>query len=448
MRALLIGLLAVPLLATAADGDLDPTFGSGGKVRITYGNVQPGDIVEQSSGNLVLAGRRTDLNNLSLVPLSASGAVTGYVGISCSAACTFASVVTRPDDRIVGGGTDGVNGVVMQFTANYPFAFDPAFHGTGELRLLPDTAGDAIEIKRIALDSSGNVIAAGDYYHAGTGDDDFYIARISADGSSVASAKYSFATAATNQDVAYDLALVADGSYYLAGTATSSAGDLDCAIAHFLYDGNALQPDATFSGVPNTAGMTIALNYGSGTSDDNDNCLALAIQPPYGDLILGGQADAFIAFAWNVGFVITQPPSGLPNQRVTHTFWYDQSSPPQSGQVDTVKRVLIEPYDQRVLLVGDGPDRTAGTSQDFGVLRLSGPSTPDTSFGSGGFALYDVGSGMNANPNHAVSAVMTSRGLVIVGTAQNDTAGIDVALVRLAPFDGIFKNGFEGLAIF
>lgn len=445
MRAMLICLLAAPLLAVAADGDLDATFGSGGKVRITYGDVQPGDVAEQSNGNLVLVGRRTDANNFVVVPLSASGAALGYIGVSCSGTCGFASVVTRADDRIVAGGTDGSNGVVMQFTANYPFAFDTSFHGSGQLYLVPDTAGDAIEIKRIALDSSGNVIAAGDYYHAGTGDDDFYIARISADGSSLTSAKYSFATAATNHDIAYDLALAADGTYYLAGTATSSAGDLDCGIAHFLYNGSALQADATFTGSPDTAGVTIGLNYGG---DNNDNCLALAIQPPYGDLILGGQATAVLGVTWNVGFVITQPPNGLPNQRVPHTFWYDQSSPPQSGQVDTVKRVLIEPYDKRVLLVGDGPDRTAGTSQDFGVLRLSGPSTPDTSFGSGGFALYDVGSGTNANANYATSAVLTSRGLVIVGTAQDDTAGIDVALVRLVPFDGIFKNGFEGLSVF
>jgi hypothetical protein len=241
------------------------------------------------------------------------------------------------------------------------------------------------------------------------------------------------------------MALAADGSYYLAGTATSSAGDLDCAIAHFLYNGSALQEDATFTGSPDTAGVTIGLNFGG---DNNDNCLALAIQPPYSDLILGGQATAVLGITWNVGFVITQPPNGLPNQRVTHDFWYDQSSSPQSGQVDTVKRVLIEPYDKRVLLVGDGPDRTAGTSQDFGVLRLSGPSTPDTSFGGSGFALYDVGSGINPNPNYSSSAALTRRGLVIVGTAQDDTAGIDVALVRLAPFDGIFKDGFEGISIF
>jgi hypothetical protein len=330
----------------------------------------------------------------------------------------------------------------MQFSAAYPFTLDTAFHGTGQLNLVPDTAGDTVDIKRIALDGAGNVIAAGSYYHADTGDNDFYLARISADGSSVASTKYSFATAVTNHDIAYDLAIAADGSFYVAGTATSSAGDLDCAIAHFQYSSGTLQTDATFSG--SVPGLTVALNYGG---DNNDNCLALAIQPPFGDLILGGQATAVFTVTWDVGFVITQPPSGLPNQRVAHTFWYDQASPPQSGQVDTVRRVLIEPYDKRVLLVGDGPDRSAGTSQDFGVLRLSGPSTPDASFGSGGFALYDVGSGVNANSNHATSAALTRRGLVILGTAQNDTAGIDVALVRLAPFDGIFKNGFDGVVV-
>ena len=142
----------------------------------------------------------------------------------------------------------------------------------------------------------------------------------------MASAKYSFQTASSNSDIAYDLAIAADGSYYVAGTATSSAGDLDCAIEHFHYGSGTLQTDATFSGSP---GLTIGLNYGG---DNNDNCLALGLQPPSGNLILGGQATAVLSVTWNAAFVVTQPADGSSNQRVEHVFWYDQSTVPQSGQ--------------------------------------------------------------------------------------------------------------------
>ena len=79
----------------------------------------------------------------------------------------------------------------------------------------------------------------------------------------------------------------------------------------------------------------------------------------------------------------------------------------------------------------------------------AGPSTPDTSFdagsfGSEGFEFYDVGSTpTSSNLNSATSAVLWHGQLIIVGTAADASGGNDIVVLRLAPFDGIFKDGFE-----
>jgi len=84
------------------------------------------------------------------------------------------------------------------------------------------------------------------------------------------------------------------------------------------------------------------------------------------------------------------------------------------------------------------------TGIDIGVARFAGPSILDGSFGTSGFALYDVGSGVNPNTNHATSAVLWHDRLIIVGTAEDGNGGTDIVALRLAPFDGIFKDGFQG----
>lgn len=96
------------------------------------------------------------------------------------------------------------------------------------------------------------------------------------------------------------------------------------------------------------------------------------------------------------------------------------------------------------MVIGYGPNHASNppTSYDIGVMRVA-----DTSFGNNGKAFYDVGSTASyANQNTAASAVFDGHGrLLIVGRAQDTLGGSDLIAIRLAPFDGIFKNGFDAL---
>jgi uncharacterized delta-60 repeat protein len=447
--------LTVPALAAAADGDLDATFGSGGKVQLPqaggyHGTWMPTDVAVQSTGKIIIAGWTDEgspssntcfvlrLNvdgSLDTTFGNANGLPAGYASYS---QCRSGGVAVRSDDRIVAGdpgyGYTPEISFISQFTANGQH--DPTFNLVGSVELNPSSGDSAVVVNRIALDAGGNIVAAGAYTESSNAVD-FYLARVTANGGAQTTVHHAASFnghASPNIDIAYDVALGVDGSYYVVGTTKSTPGDLNCALWHAIYNStaDAILSDNTFNG---SDSVVLMKDYG-GSNDDY--CFALALQPRE-TLVLGGQSSDT---SWDDATFTTQDAFG----NVTNVkFAYDQINGPYTGDIDTVRRVVVEPYDHRVLLVGSGPNHTNLPSQsyDIGVARYSSPSTPDTSFGSGGFAFYDVGSTSTIhNLNTATSATLWHDRLIVVGTAQDATAGTDIVVLRLAPFDGIFKDGF------
>jgi len=454
MRYVLIGCLAciAPLIAIATDGDLDATFGSGGKVQLPqaggyHGTWMPTDVAVQSNGKIIISGWTDQgLTDCFVLRLNSNGSLDtsfggangfqpGYAGLGN---CKYTGVAVRSDDTIIAGGP-GVGytptpSIVGRFTANG--SPDLTFGSSGSVFLSPGSGDQAVVVNRLVLDDSGNIVATGSYTESSNAVD-FYLARVTANGGAQTTVHHAASFnghASPNIDIAYDLALGIDGSYYVVGTTKSSAGDLNCALLHAIYNStaDAILSDNTFNGSDN---VVLMKDYG-GSNDDY--CFALALLPRE-TLVLGGQSSDT---SWDDATFTTQDAFG----NVTNIkFAYDQINGPYSGDIDTVKRVLVEPYDHRVLLVGSGPNHTNLPSQsyDIGVARYSSPSTPDTSFGSGGYAFYDVGSTSTIhNLNTVTSATLWHDRLIVVGTAQDATAGTDIVVLRLAPFDGIFKDGF------
>ncbi len=113
------------------------------------------------------------------------------------------------------------------------------------------------------------------------------------------------------------------------------------------------------------------------------------------------------------------------------------------------------------MAIGHGFDSIffPGTTEDFGISRLWGfygylGIYPDVSFNGGmsnrgGFSMVDYSvcdqqSCSFTSNDRAQSAAFDARGrLVVVGQADDPRGGTDIAVARLKPFDGIFKNGFD-----
>lgn len=465
-RALLVATLLLGCAASAfADGALDPTFGGNtgtmGKLVLPPGNGNhvgwtSAAVAVQSTGKTIIAGSADAPQALCvLIRLNVNGSLDttfgggnglppGYAGFG---ECAASGVAVRADDSIIfastGVGYAVTPGFVTHFSASgiQDLGFGPDGEG-GVVMLMPDPGDTALKLGQIVLDSGANIIAAGRYTHANS-DNDFYIARVAPDGKTFSTARYGFTGSPDNQAGGSDVAFGADGSYYVAGYAKSLAGFTDCAVVHFRYQNGSLAPYATF-GQPAAAGLAINT---SPFGNQYDECPTIAVRRS-GTLLLGGRGTYVSgSTTWNVATMVTQPADGSIANRATVRFNYD-NLPGVSGDVNRIVKALIDPYGTRPLMIGSGPNHApgpgSGTGYDMGVLRTTGPTDSDPTFGSNGLAMYDVGSTLyEVNRNAVGSAILWHGSLTIVGTAQDPLGGTNIAVVRLARFDGIFQDGAE-----
>jgi uncharacterized delta-60 repeat protein len=168
------------------DGSLDTSFGNGGKVVTDLGHdADLSGVAIQADGQIVVAGDSSATYFLvarygtggSLDPTFGSGGVaTGAVAGSASA------VIVQPDGKIVAGGEFFENlhpsGWALE-RLNTDGSLDSTF-GTGGVVDGPvlSTQGNQVRIRALAIDTSGNLVAAGTGASAG-----FTLARYKSDGS-------------------------------------------------------------------------------------------------------------------------------------------------------------------------------------------------------------------------------------------------------------------------
>jgi uncharacterized delta-60 repeat protein len=176
------------------DGAIDTTFGTGGKVStdIDGGSDQAFAVALQADGKIVVAGSN-DVSpkgkSFALVRYNADGSLDATFGTGGKVVTSFGSqsdtayaVVVQPDGRIVAGGhtntaTRGVDFALARYQANG--ALDASFGANGQV-VMPIHAGNSRDsIYALALQTTGGelkIVAAG-------GEGDFTVARFNANGS-------------------------------------------------------------------------------------------------------------------------------------------------------------------------------------------------------------------------------------------------------------------------
>ncbi len=459
--------------AHAADGDLDAAFGSSGKVQlgpITGGNSPvANDVAVRSDGKVVLVGYETFTSGGSpfevwrLTRLNADGspdatfAGSGTTYINGNATPTRAQAVAlRADGRIVVGGsiTSGGRTLAVVYQLLAAGTDDPSFNGGNAVVIAGTGPSDSIYISRLVIDSDGSIDIAGTYYANASGfnSNEFYFARISADGNTVEPFQYQFGTGANQDDHATDLSIDSQGRYVLAGYHRGASGNYDFAairIRHDLYD-----VDNTFG----NAGQT-TIDFG----DSGDFCNAIAIFPSSGDIILGGHATANASSGTYQAAALAELDSnGNLNQYFSGgllypaKFVFSYSLNPVAGQVNDITKLMVDSYDTKypqLLAVGTGNQYAQPPGEYFGIARLDPPHSYtnfdlDTSLnGKGVMGVYftqrPTGLGNYITTNYGLSGAFANRKLVAAGYTEPSNATTEIAVTRLAAFDGIFKNGFE-----
>jgi uncharacterized delta-60 repeat protein len=368
----LVGACVLVGMPSAARGDLDPTFGTGGKVTTDFGGSEGGLAISlQNNGRVVIAGRLLD---------------------------------PGPNDdflvaRYTGGG-----------------ALDPSFDGDG--RVTTDFTGQFDGAFGVAVQRDGKIVVAGAGYPAtSVGPRDFAVARYNPDGS----LDPTFGTGGkvlttfrpTSLDSALAVAIQRDGKIVAVGR-SGNAQTSDFAVARYMPNGTL---DASFAGdglvvtqvnphfdsaaavVIQPDGKIVAGGWTLATPDSTFD-VAVSRYNPDGSLDAGFDGDGIVVestrerheFVGDIavltdGKLLLATESGV--MRLTPSGSVDASfiSPAFPGNV--LVRALAVQSDRKILAIGTVFGRDGAS--DFGVTRLTPDGLIDTSFGSNGSVVTDFG---------------------------------------------------------
>ena len=397
---------------------LDPTFGMGGEVQLTYpassGNSAYVNVTSsaiQPDGKIVVGG------TLDQYSMSSSGSSTedlivfrlnpdgspdssfgsgGRTVISVQAGGTHVDstggyVDLQPDGKILVGGSDTLNPsatssdtgdfVIARLTA--AGALDTSFNSTGiqTVNIGNTTANDySSSLAGLALTPDGKIVAAGTTTPPSPGptasaSQDFVVARLTSAGAldtsfnntGTETINFTAATPTTppSNDTASGVVVQTDGKIVVAGTTSTTLPSgspfpttSDFAIARLGVNGGL---DTTFNG---TGKQTVAFDLGG---DKTDNANAVALQSD-GSIVLAGYAT--------------------------------ESSSTYNSQTNTYSGV---------------------TKTDLALARLTPGGTLDTAFGSGGKVVTQVTSQGVAYSTQAMALVIEPTGTILVGGSASLT---------------------------
>jgi len=437
-----------PFSHRLAAGDLDPTFGNGGKVvtDLASGSEDGGCklLIQPLDGKILAVGRcaRPGGKAFAVVRYTRVGALDpkfGNRGVALAdfnAECDANGAALQADGKIVVVGNQlqsgtGQDFAVLRFTPDGKL--DAGFGPGGKVHT--DLGADDYAVG-VALQPDGRILVCGNSGPPGCRD--FALARYNGDGSldqrfgkdGVVLANLS--DTGTSDDSATCVAIQPDGRILVAGL-SDRFGSYDFTIVRFHPDG---RRDGSFG----SGGMAQA-DFG-----DRDEPWAIALQPD-GRILLGG-------FSWrehaegSIGFE-TQ---GIKLARFTAEGSLDPSfgngglaAPSLAGSPRSFD-LALQPDGRIVVPVSlyrASPNRfdpkTKGMvskpyvtppplpGYDFAVIRLNPDGSPDDRFGNRGAVLTVLDSQVNSG-RHSVA--LQHDGKILAGTTANISGSRDFTVLR------------------
>ena len=313
-----------------ADGSLDTSFGSGGKVTTDFAsNFDTAlAVTVQSDGKILAAGERSDGSHF--------------------------------DFALARYNADG--------------SLDSSFGSGGKVTDSIGPGSDAIQ--DIALQPDGKIVVAG-FSTAAATSDDFALARYNANGTldtSFGSGGHVVTVFDTDYDDAYAVLLQPDGKIAAVGAAGNATGtQYFFALARYNADGS---PDSSFG-----SGGKVTTAIGS----KDDEAFAGALQPD-GKIVAGGYMRGSSGSQRLFALVRYNG-----NGSLDATFGSGGNVTASIGTYDYVDGLALQP-DGKIVAAGIvSPSGVSGDS-DFGVARYNADGSLDPTFGSGGFVTISFGS--------------------------------------------------------
>jgi uncharacterized delta-60 repeat protein len=447
--AVLAMTLATGGAASAALGDLDPSFGTGGVVFTQLGQgptplSQGIDLKLDPDGRIVVAGAASDANGDVAAALArylpagvfdpsfgpgGSGVVTTQFGVGAMPRSLFyfSGLALHPDGGIIGCGlSTDANGdgstLIARFTAGG--VLDPAFASGGKYSTQHGVgATPGSNFFGCDVQPDGKIVAVGGRTNS-TDDTEVLAVRLTAggvpdgtfDGDGVFTQQLS-PNAATPTSVFADLVILPDGRMVVSLALRDVPGDTSIGIAR-LGPAGSIDPTfgsggltiTSFGGpTPFSEGVQIGMQPGgkfvvSGDGEDGNGDLAF-LMARYTE---GGMLDPSFG---NAGRVTSQlSPAGMPSSTGI-------------GQV-------IQP-DGKIVLAGSAEELDGTTA--LAIARYTSEGQLDATFGTSGVVKGQFGSGPTAFTT-AIGGTFTPAGKLLV-TGVAGTSGSDGLTWWVASFD-------------
>jgi uncharacterized delta-60 repeat protein len=462
--ALLSAAFCFPLIANAADGQLDPTFGNGGIAYLSLDGVEghelrTGAAIALPDGKLLFGGSRNRLIDgnpdphmrASLARMNADGSADTGFGtdpanpgilvlddlVPGTAMQQIESMQRFADGSIVAVGTAQAFGPLTCFVLKLDAdgARDASFGSDGLVLVA------AAYCHAVALDSQQRILVAGERQSSGQPAEGI-VMRFGADGSfDPAFGNNGTAVLASTGDgesgylqaiaIAADDRIVVGGFYEAYGAGLGG----DFSLARFSADGT---PDTSFA---QTGWRVFHIDGDASMFNGIDRLLSLS---DGGIVIAGYRQDEKGSVQSVLGRVLADGDTDSA---------FGDSATPGYVQFDVVADAwsryasgLVAQDDGKLLLAISYA--TPGKS-DFLLLRTSADGVLDASFGKGGSVDLDVAP--DGNYSNLTALTMQDGHPILAGSAQraNGSSLVDLAVVRLTAAgagDEIFKDGFEAAA--
>jgi uncharacterized delta-60 repeat protein len=426
-----MGVAALQFVATpalAAAGDLDSTFGTGGKVVTTWSagvSSRANAVTVLSGGKILVAGQAG--NQFAVARYKSNGALDTTWGGTGKVATTFpagygkaSAIAQQPDGKILVAGLTGGDFALIRYKSNG--GLDTTFGVGGKVTTdfgsgTQPSGSEFEQARAIVIQPDGKIIAAGNSYTA------LVAARYLPDGSLDSTFGSGGKAFAPMRGLAegYAAAVQADGKILLAGSSAPCVGGdalciglslsnpLGLVVARFTAAGI---PDATFG----TNG-SIYQNFSSTTP-----MVAAAASVSVlasGKILVAGRTSTDTGGA--AGLVTRLNADG---SRDT-TFGTNGLALVQGNSLAYLNGMAV---------LGDGRIVVGGFNKadgfapaDFLAARLTATGAMDTTYGNGGVAVTDFG-GPNDEGNAV--AIPASGGKVTVTGFTGGSSGTNIAMAR------------------
>jgi uncharacterized delta-60 repeat protein len=377
----------------AHPGDLDTSFGSGGKKTINFGGTDAAQaVLVQPNGRVIVAGGGGPASSFCVVRLrAANGTLDPTFGSGGKRVVDFGTdnesvygAALQPDGKIVLVGDSRLQVAVVRLKANG--ALDTTFDGDGKKILSWGAIGRATAV---VVAPNGKILLGG---FSGPEGGNIQVARLKPNGA--LDTTFGAAGIATidfgGDDFGEAMARQADGRIVVAGRSTAAG-----AVVARLRATGALDPD-----------------FGSGgrvTLPGGGSVRAVLVQPDR-KIVVAGNASI------SAMMVVTRlMPDGSPDT----TFDGDGTATIDFGSTSDIAAGVVRQPDGKLVVAG-----YTQASEDVAVARLNPNGSLDATFGAAGKATVDFGVATFGN---AVARAPNGR-IVVAGQR---TGGDDFAVARL-----------------